>query len=149
MAPLKSEPYHSSSVTLCLGSQPELSVVLRLLDRIVTSLGEGIKRAMFKHLKSNTRADICNTNPAGTHACNEFTVLLGGNRAGDSGWFNLQKNRWQVMNIISSIAIIVATLCAAIGQRGLIHQHAQLGPYNSFTNITGTSTAHPSCLWMM
>ncbi|KAL7868728.1 hypothetical protein SRHO_G00101120 [Serrasalmus rhombeus] len=57
----------------------------------------------------------------------------------DEAGFNLHKIRRRGRNIIGNRAIVNVpghrggniTMCAAIGPRGVIHHHAQLGPYNT------------------
>ncbi|XP_049331040.1 uncharacterized protein LOC125799111 [Astyanax mexicanus] len=57
----------------------------------------------------------------------------------DEAGFNLHKIRRRGRNIIGNRAIVNVpgqrggniTMCAAIGHRGVIHHHAQLGPYNT------------------
>ncbi|KAJ8377124.1 hypothetical protein SKAU_G00077040, partial [Synaphobranchus kaupii] len=57
----------------------------------------------------------------------------------DEAGFNLQKTRRRGRNIIGNRAIVNVpgqrggnvTMCAAMGRHGVIHHHAQLGPYNT------------------
>ena len=57
----------------------------------------------------------------------------------DEAGFNLTKRRRRGRNIIGHRAIVNVpgqrggnvTMCAAISQRGVLHRHASLGPYNT------------------
>ncbi|KAJ8373224.1 hypothetical protein AAFF_G00267160, partial [Aldrovandia affinis] len=62
----------------------------------------------------------------------------------DEAGFNLTRTRRRGRNIIGNRAIVDVpglrggnvTMCAAIGHRGVIHHHAQLGPYNTARLLT-------------
>ncbi|KAJ8383538.1 hypothetical protein AAFF_G00219880, partial [Aldrovandia affinis] len=62
----------------------------------------------------------------------------------DEAGFNLTRTRRRGRNIIGNRAIVDVpglrggnvTMCAAIGHRGVIHHHAQFGPYNTARLLT-------------
>ncbi|KAL0153765.1 hypothetical protein M9458_050881, partial [Cirrhinus mrigala] len=68
----------------------------------------------------------------------------------DEAGFNLSKTRRRGRNIIGHRAIINVpgqrggniTMCAAISQKGVVHHHATIGPYNTAHIIAFLDTLH-------
>ncbi|XP_041118603.1 uncharacterized protein LOC121322555 [Polyodon spathula] len=68
----------------------------------------------------------------------------------DEAGFNLAKRRGRGRNIIGHRAIVNVpgqrggniTMCTAVSQQGVLHHHANLGPYNTALLITFLDTLH-------